>query len=84
MSTFLHLLFEALVLFAFVWAAIFGGLGALLAHKRNGSPRTGMALGTLLGPIGWAIVWWRTRTSVPGQLRLPTLTGMESGGWDTL
>jgi hypothetical protein len=50
-----------LVLFVFVWIAIFGGLGALLSRSRGGSAVSGLAWGVLLGPIGWAVICVRTR-----------------------
>jgi hypothetical protein len=52
-----------LVLIVFVWVAIFGGVGALLARSREVSTVTGLALGVVLGPFGWAITWWVTRPS---------------------
>jgi hypothetical protein len=54
---------SVVALFVIVWVAIFGGLGAVLAWARDGSPGAGLVWGAMLGPIGWAIVLWRTRTS---------------------
>lgn len=50
-----------LVLVVLVWAAIFGGLGAVLAASRGGKKGEGFLWGVFLGPVGWLITMVRTR-----------------------
>lgn len=52
---------QVFLLLVTVWAAIFGGIGALLARQRGGSAAMGFGWGFLLGPLGWAVVWFTTR-----------------------
>jgi hypothetical protein len=59
----LNIAFAVLALFVLVWVLIFGGIGALLSRSRESSAIGGFMLGTLLGPIGWGVVLWRTRAS---------------------
>jgi hypothetical protein len=64
--------FHVIVALAIEWALVFGGLGALLAGARDGSPIEAALLGVLLGPVGWAATWWRTRSSrAPAELDDP-------------
>lgn len=67
MNHVLHAALDFLIFAASVWIAVFGGIGAIYAAKRGASPITGMALGALLGPVGWGIVRFRTRK--PGLTR---------------
>jgi hypothetical protein len=60
-TTILEILASALVLLGAAWCAVFGGIGAWLSHARGGSPAGGLLLGALLGPLGWALVLWRSR-----------------------
>jgi hypothetical protein len=62
-NTALNIGFAVLFLFVLVWVLIFGGIGALLSRAREGSAMSGFVLGTVLGPIGWGVVLWRTRAS---------------------
>ena len=59
-------MFLIVVLIVATWVAIFGGVGAMLARSYGRSAVVGLAWGTVLGPIGWLIVWLtnvRGRTS---------------------
>jgi hypothetical protein len=57
----LDVVFTVLALLVGTWVLIFGGIGALLSRSRGRGAASGLALGTLLGPIGWAVTWWTTR-----------------------
>lgn len=74
MGDVLNVLFGIVVLFVAVWVVIFGGLGALLSRSRGGNILTGFTWGTALGPIGWGIVWLRTR----GGARVDGWSGIEA------
>jgi hypothetical protein len=63
MNTVLNILLSIVALFVVVWIIIFGGIGALLSRSREDSAIGGLALGTLLGPIGWVVILWRTRAA---------------------
>lgn len=76
MGDVLNVLLGVVLLFVGVWVVIFGGIGGLLARTRGGSVVTGFAWGTLLGPMGWGIVWLRTR----GGERLDRDDGLD--GWE--
>jgi hypothetical protein len=71
-NTVLNIAFAMLFLFVLVWVLIFGGIGAVLSRSREGTAVAGFVLGTLLGPIGWGVVFWKTRAS-----HRPT----DSGAW---
>jgi hypothetical protein len=61
MSTIVNAAVGVLVLIVMTWVIIFGGIGAVLSRSRAGSAATGLAWGALLGPIGWIVIWVRTR-----------------------
>jgi hypothetical protein len=63
------------------WVAIFGTIGGLLSHTRDGSAIEGFVLGALLGPFGWVFTWFRTREAAGRRIE-ETDTG--SDGWSTL
>jgi hypothetical protein len=63
MGAVIEIVLSIIGLFVIVWVAIFGGLGALLSRTRGGAAGAGFVWGAVLGPIGWAIVLWRTRAS---------------------
>lgn len=54
--------FFAIVLLVIAsWMVFFGALGALIARLRTYPLARGLLLGALLGPIGCALILWRTR-----------------------
>lgn len=57
---------NGLAVFAMVvvlgWTCLFGSAGAVLARARGGIVIQGFLLGALLGPIGWGITYWTTRS----------------------
>jgi hypothetical protein len=63
MSALLHAVLDVGALCVLTWTAIFGGLGALLARMRDRPIHEGLAFGTLLGPIGWAVLCVRAPAS---------------------
>ncbi len=63
MTTALHASLDIGALFVIPWTLVFGGVGALLSQRRGYSAISGLALGILLGPVGWVLVWLRTEES---------------------
>lgn len=63
-----------LLLIVSSWIAIFGGIGALLSRSRGGSVPSGLAWGTGLGPVGWLVIFWITRSVTEGPVVEPTLS----------
>jgi hypothetical protein len=54
--------FFAIVLLVIAsWMLFFGALGALIAQLRTYPLARGLLLGAVLGPIGCALILWRTR-----------------------
>lgn len=43
------------------WVLIFGGIGLMLARSFGQNLVLGFALGTVLGPIGWLVIWLVSR-----------------------
>ena len=43
------------------WLVIFGAGGAFLSRSYGQSPALGATLGSLLGPVGWMIIWMTNR-----------------------
>lgn len=62
METVIGAFVSIVVLIVITWIAIFGGIGALLARSRGGSVPAGLAWGSGLGPVGWLVILWTTRT----------------------
>jgi len=65
MDTVIDVITKILVVVVLGWVLIFGGLGAVLAKQRGGSSVLGGAWGALLGPIGWIVVYFTTRSERP-------------------
>ena len=63
MGTIFGAVISILLLIVVVWVSIFGGIGALFARSRGGSAPMGLAWGTALGPIGWLVIAWVTRSA---------------------
>jgi hypothetical protein len=63
MDTVLDVALGVFVLVVLTWVLIMGGIGALLSRSRGGGIVSGLALGVVGGPFGWAYVAWRTRAS---------------------
>jgi hypothetical protein len=95
MHTVLNVVLGVVVLIVLAWVAIMGGVGLLLSRARGGSMAAGFAWGTLLGPIGWIVIWFTTRNRAissaewigepsdlapdPPELPEPTVEGGSSG-----
>lgn len=64
MRTIISIFASILILVVFVWVAVFGGIGTLLAPRRGRTRIRGFLLGVLLGPVGWIMLLIR-----PGSAR---------------
>ena len=63
MQTAVELVLQVILFLAIGWVVLFGGIGALISYRRGGWWLSGALWGVALGPIGWGIVFYRTRVS---------------------
>ena len=53
--------FALAVMIIATWLVIFGAGGAFLSRSYGQSSVLGATLGSLLGPLGWMIIWMTNR-----------------------